>query len=187
MEDKLIVKNIKYKKECGLEMFIDKYGGYIRAILRSKLYNLSLCEDECFDDILMAIWNNINSFDESKGSFKNWVISVSRYKIIDYNRAFLRSNKNIESIDDEGTKHILKDESARTDKRILERELKKEIDDLLSNLKDSDKEIFIKHYLEERSVPSISNDIGIKTEVIYNRLSRGRIKLKKILAHSKLF
>lgn len=76
MEDKLIIKNIKLKKECGLEMFIDKYGGLIKGIVRKKLFDYSQIEDECLDDILLAVWNNIERFDERKGTLRNWVIKL---------------------------------------------------------------------------------------------------------------
>ena len=188
MEDKLIIKNIKRKKECGLEMFIDKYAGFIRAVIRSKLYKFSSYEDECFDDILLAIWNNVDRFDESKGSFKNWVVSVSKYKIIDYNRKQLKNNSLVSSIDMQNIdeKH-LSDANANVERSLLGDEVKKEIDDLLSNLSLRDKDLFIKHYLEEKPVTKISSEVGTKVDVIYNRLSRGRTKLRKILAHSKLF
>jgi len=35
---------------------------------------------------LLAIWDNIDSFDEDKNSFKNWVAAISKYKSIDYQR-----------------------------------------------------------------------------------------------------
>ncbi|MGL5069334.1 MAG: sigma-70 family RNA polymerase sigma factor [Sarcina sp.] len=188
MEDKLIVKNIKRKKECGLEMFIDKYGGLIKAIIRKKLYNYNSNEDECLDDILLAIWDNISRFDESKGSLRNWIISVARYKVIDYNRRYVVNSNKVTSLNtDDGFVREFKDENAIIDKNILSREINKEIDELLGKLSKEDKELFVKHYLEEKSVTSISKEVGVKTDVLYNRLSRGRVKLKSILVKSNLF
>ena len=188
MEDKLIIKNIKRKKECGLEMFIDKYGGFIKAIIRKKLYDYNSSEDECLDDILLGIWDNIERFDESKGSFKNWVMSVSRYKIIDYNRRYISNLNKVTKLDTNyNVGREFKDENASVDKDILNREVNKEINDLLGKLNKGDKELFVKHYLEEKSVISISKEVGVKTEVLYNRLSRGRMKLKNILVKSNLF
>ncbi|MGL4655464.1 MAG: sigma-70 family RNA polymerase sigma factor [Sarcina sp.] len=181
MEDKLIIKNIKRKKECGLEMLIDAYGLFIRTIIRQKLYNLSADEDECLDDVLMCIWNNINSFDEKKNTFKNWVASVTRYKVIDYNRKYLKSRDYIKISSTDNDIENIKDSRAKVDKKLLENELRDEINNLLDNLKLRDKELFIRHYLEEKSVEHISKETGEKTENIYNRLSRGREKLRKIL------
>ncbi|MGL4656545.1 MAG: sigma-70 family RNA polymerase sigma factor [Sarcina sp.] len=188
MEDKLIIKNIKLKKECGLEMFIDKYGGLIKAIIRRKLFDYSFYEDECLDDILLAIWNNVERFDSSKGTLRNWVISVTRYKIIDYNRKYVGEKEKISNLEitDEKVKN-LKAPGEEIDRKILRHELNKEIDELLGTLTKRDKELFIKHYLEEKPVNKISQEVGVHTNILYNRLSRGRKKLKAIMLRSNLF
>ena len=174
MEDKLIIKKIKKRKEQGLEMLVNVYGGYILAIIRQNLYNLSNYEEECMDDVLMAIWNNIESFDESKNTFKNWIASVTRYKSIDYKRRYIRSLEEMEF-----DFNSIKDKQV-IEEGILKEELRKELESLLDNLKPRDKELFIKHYLEDKKVEELSNEMGIKTDVIYNRLSRGRTKLRKL-------
>ncbi|MGL4761084.1 MAG: sigma-70 family RNA polymerase sigma factor [Sarcina sp.] len=181
MEEKLIIKNIKRRKETGLEIFIDSYGMFIRTIIRQKLYNLSACEDECLDDVLMCVWNNIESFDDRKNTFKNWVASVTRYKVIDYNRKYLKSRDYIKYGNEEFNGYEVKDSKALIDTNLLNEELREEIDDLLDNLKPKDKELFIKHYLEDKTVDSLAKETGMKSENIYNRLSRGRNKLRKIL------
>lgn len=188
MEDKLIIKNIKLKKECGLEMFIDKYGGLIKGIVRKKLFDYSQIEDECLDDILLAVWNNIERFDERKGTLRNWVISVSRYKIIDYNRKYISAKDKIVDLElvDDKVKNI-KAPNEEIDREILKHELNKEIDELLGVLTKKDKELFIKHYLEEKPVQKISEEVGVHTNILYNRLSRGRKKLKNMILRSNLF
>ncbi|MGL5575461.1 MAG: sigma-70 family RNA polymerase sigma factor [Sarcina sp.] len=188
MEDRLIIKNIKLKKECGLEMFIDKYGGLIKAIIRKKLFDYSFYEDECLDDILLAIWNNVERFDSGKGTLRNWVISVTRYKIIDYNRKYVGEKEKTSDLEITDDKiQNLKAPSEEVDRKLLRYELNEEIDELLGRLNKTDKELFIKHYLEEKPVHKISEEVGVHTNVLYNRLSRGRKKLKAIMLKSNLF
>lgn len=174
MEDKLIIKKIKRRKEQGIELLVDAYGGYILAIIRQNLYNLSSYEEECMDDVLMAIWDNIDRFDKSKNTFKNWIASVTRYKSIDYKRKYIRSLQ-----EEEFDFNSIKDKQV-VEEDILNEELRQEVESLLDNLKPRDKELFIKHYLEEKNIEELSNEMGVKTDVIYNRLSRGRTKLRKL-------
>ena len=47
-------------------------------------------QDECINDVLLAIWNNINSFDEERSTFKNWIMGIARFKSIDYKRKYLK-------------------------------------------------------------------------------------------------
>ena len=64
-----MIKYIKKKKEKGMELLIDNYRGIITAIVRKHLGVLINYEDECVDDVLMSIWNNIKRFDSSKNTF----------------------------------------------------------------------------------------------------------------------
>ena len=64
---------------------------------------------------------------------------------------------------------------------IIKNDLSEEMTSLLNYLKEADRELFIKHYAEQKDINSISKEMGIKTSALYNRLSRGRSKLRTIL------
>lgn len=181
MEDSLIIKNISKKKEAGLEMLVDKYGGFILGIIRRELYNLSNYEDECMDDVLMAIWNNVDKYNKDKNTFKNWIASVTKYKVIDYKRKYIKTLQE-EPIDINMTK-----ENQHIDSGVLQEELRKEIEIMLDCLKPKDKQLFIKYYLKGRNVDELSEETGMKRDVIYNRLSRGRNKLRNILSVERFY
>lgn len=172
MKDEKIVKFIKKRDERGLELLIDTYGGLITSIIRKHLYNLYDKQEECIDDVLLAVWNNINSFDNSKNSLKNWIAAISQYRSIDYKRKYLKLfNEELDIKQVENNLFI--------DSRIIQEELSDEIEELLIFLKPEDKELFIKRYIEEKSIQELAQETGIKEDVIYNRLSRGRKKLRK--------
>ena len=172
-EDNFIIE-LRKRNEKALDYVIDKYGCIINSIVKKHLYNLQNYQEECINDILMGIWNNIESFDESKNSFKNWVGGISKYKTIDYRRKYLRyiDEKSIDEIE------IRSDEGIFTD--ITKDELDNEIDDLLNNLKPKDKEIFLKLYIEDKEVDVVCKEMNMKRDIIYNRVSRGKNKLRKL-------
>lgn len=175
MEDSLIIKYIKNRKEEGLDMLIDKYSPIIKGVTRKYLFNLREYEEECLNDILLSIWNNIESFDAKKNTFRNWIISVSKYKAIDYKRKYLKELENLE-ID----LNLIRDSrSVETD--ILREELQEDVYALLKNLNHKDREVFIKYYIEELELKKISKVMNIKESTLYNRLSRGRKKLRKLI------
>ena len=62
---------------------------------------------------------------------------------------------------------------------MIEKEINSEVEKMLECLKPQDRELFYKLYVEEKSMKQISCETGIKQEVIYNRLSRGRKKLRR--------
>lgn len=175
MDDRLIIKYIKKRREDGLDMLIDKYSKTIKGVIRKYLSNLKEYEEECLNDIFLSIWNNIDSFDHKKNDFKNWIISVSKYRAIDYKRKYLKE-LNILEID----LNVIEDEN-RVEVDILRDELKDEVYSLLKNLNHKDREVFIKYYIEELELDNISKIMNIKESNIYNRLSRGRKKLRSLM------
>ncbi|MDF2822151.1 MAG: polymerase subunit sigma-70 [Clostridiales bacterium] len=170
MSDEFMIKSIIGQKEEGLKMLIDKYSGLLIAVVRRNLGTLSRYEEECVDDVLFSIWTHIESFDPSKNTFKNWICAIAKYKAIDYLRKYKRD---FLVVDIETTEMLTEDSG------LIECEIQEAIDELLSGLKPEDKEIFIKHYIEQKNVIDISNEMGISTDSIYSRLSRGRKKLRK--------
>ncbi|MEG2787563.1 MAG: sigma-70 family RNA polymerase sigma factor [Romboutsia sp.] len=172
INEKNFITKLRSKNEDALEYVIDNYGWIINSIVKKHLYNLKDYQDECVNDILLGIWNNIDSFDENKNSFKNWVGGISKYKTIDYRRKYLKY------IDVEDIDNIDIKSPDNTHSEITKHELNKELDDLLSNLKPKDKEIFLKLYVQEKEIDIVSEEINLKKDVIYNRISRGKAKLR---------
>jgi len=61
----------------------------------------------------------------------------------------------------------------------LTKELSLETEKMLECLSEEDREIFIKLYFEEKNMDEISCDTGLAKPVLYNRLSRGRKKMRQ--------
>ncbi len=83
MDDKKIISGIKKKDESSLVAFIDKYGAILKASIIKTIGNRDELVIEILNDSLLAIWDNIDSFDENRSSFKNWCAGVAKYKAID--------------------------------------------------------------------------------------------------------
>ncbi|QJA10009.1 sigma-70 family RNA polymerase sigma factor [Romboutsia sp. CE17] len=169
MQDELIIKYIKKKKEKGMELLIDNYRGIITAIVRRHLGVLINYEEECVDDVLLSIWDNIKSFDNSKNSFKNWICAISKYKAIDYKKKYLSK---IEYMDMSETIYYI-------DEQLLKSEIEEEVNDILSHLNESDRTLFKQHYLEGHTLKEIAFKHNISVSNIYNRISRGRKKIRE--------
>lgn len=174
-EDNLVVE-LKKKNPKALDFIVDNYGGLIKAIVKKTLFRFegSGCVDECMNDVFLAIWDNIDKF-YKENSFKSWVAAIAKYKSIDYQRKLIKElhNEDIDELD-------LKDKSV-LDSEILAKENREEMMKLLSNLKEEDKEIFMRRYFQEQSTEDIGKHMGINREAVNNRLSRGRKKLKSII------
>ena len=164
---------IRKKNEKGLIYMTDHYGYIIKAVLRKHLFRLSDKEEECMNDVLWAVWQNIESYDPSKSSFSSWLAGVSRYKAIDCKRKYIKqlSESSLDSFP-----YPVEDRKAEND--LLKVELEEEIEEILSSLSLKDREIFRQVFLEEESIQSVAKRTGMKEATVYQRISRGRSKLR---------
>lgn len=174
MNDRQLVCGILHKDEQALDCLVDRYGGLIKSIVSFHLCDIY--RDECINDILLSIWNNISKYDSAKNSLKNWIGAVCKYKCIDYKRKYYKEqfsqlDENIPS-------------SFSIESNLLKQEIENDIDSLLSALSPEDQVIFRKRYIDNETTEEISHSMNISSSVLYNRLSRGRQKLKKSLLRS---
>lgn len=176
MDDELLIRYLKKKKEKGLEMLIQKYGGLIISIVENRLYNFENYHEECVNDILLGIWDNISSFN-GKGSFKNWICTICKYKTIDYKRKYLitKQIRNIDELD-------IVDSTSSVEDVIIKKELKEELLDIINSLNEKNRELFIKYYFNEEDIKMISSDLNLTSNQIYNRLSKGRKFIRNAFA-----
>lgn len=177
MDNEDLIERLKNQDIMALHEFIDRYGRLVYGVINTGLIqsNEKALRDECFDDILLDVWYNIKSYDTNKGKFTNWLISVCKFNVIDCKRKLGKSYKdcNIDSI-------ILEDE-LNIENDIISNEEKNNIKSSIDKLDKLDREIFLRRYFEQESIDVIAAALHISRESVYNKLSRGRKKLKKIV------
>ena len=62
---------------------------------------------------------------------------------------------------------------------MIEKEISEEVEKMLECLKPLDRELFMKLYVEDKTIEQVSEETGMKKEIIYNRLSRGKNKIRR--------
>ena len=167
------VSCLKKKNQKALEYIIDNYGWIVKSIVAKDLYNLVDYQEECINDVFLGAWENILSFDEDKGTFKNWLAGITKYKTIDYRRKYLKYLQK-ENTDD---LTIISEEGAYEE--LTKYELDEDLDKLLCCLKSEDKDLFMRLYVKDQEIKDVIKETGLKRSVIYNRISRGKRKLRK--------
>ena len=163
-----IVEGIRKKDENSFNKLIDVYGGLIKAIVIRHMSQFREYQEECINDILLSLWQNMKSYDENKNSLKNWIGAVSKYKAIDYKRRYYKNfmyNELDENIPD------TKSETAF--------EIQEEIESILSCLPEKDREIFYRHYIIGEKISDIAKSQKKSPALLFNRMSRGRAKIRK--------
>lgn len=178
--DARLTDGIRSKDESALDGLIEKYGGLIKAIVSRHLGMMPSHIDECVNDILFSVWNNIERFDPGKNSLKNWIGAISKYKCIDYKRKYYKELCAEELSPDTPS-------GKAADAAVIQKETMAEIMSLLSCLNPKDRRLFYRRYILSQPVTEIAEKTGQDSSVLYNRLSRGRRKLKLHLLRSDLY
>lgn len=174
--DEEICSLIEKRNEKGMELLIDEYAPLIKAIVKKHLFNLSQYHEECINDIYLGIWNNIASFNKEMNILKNWIAAISKYKAIDYKRKYL---KTLEYVD---ITEIDLESAFSIEEEVLKDEMEHDVEELLKNLSPLDKQLFIKLFVKEESIKEVSEEFNIKPSVVYNRISRGKTKLRNLFS-----
>lgn len=163
---------MKKRNEKALTFFIDTYGPVMKASIYKVLTFNENIRMEVLNDSILAVWDNIDSFDPKRSSFKNWCAGVARYKAIDALRKEIRHK----SVDFDEVENYLEDESGIN----LD-----ETDEILKILDEKDREIFRKLFIEGYSYDDLAKIYDISKAGLYNRVSRGKKKIRKDIENEK--
>ena len=92
----LLVKRLKNKDVTALDYLYDHYSDALFGIIERTLNNKEAAE-ETLHDVFIKVWNQIEKYDESKGTLFTWMYRIARNQAIDkrrskYFKADLKSN-----------------------------------------------------------------------------------------------
>lgn len=164
---------LRKRKEEGILYVIDAYGALLQSVVRKRLSAFPDKTEECMNDIFLGIWQNIDSFDESKGTFANWACGIARLESIDTLRKISREKSTVSLDDIELTQED--DELLR----IAEHELSEETEAILNCLSPKDQELFRRIYMEEQSPEATGQAMGISRDNVYVRLFRSKQLIRR--------
>lgn len=144
----------------------------IYRYLKINLENAEVAQDLCQDTFLSA-WRNLKSFSENKGgSFQAYLFRIARNKMIDLSRK--KKEVSLEVTGDfESNENILNSLDSEADI--------KSVQDALSDLNETDRQIIVLRYFEELSTAEVAQALEFNEGALRVRLHRILKKLKEKL------
>ncbi|MFD2305844.1 sigma-70 family RNA polymerase sigma factor [Enterococcus termitis] len=166
--EKEVIALLIAKNFLGLEKFIDLFGTDIIKCIRSILNHPKekMYHKEVENEVFYRIWQKIASYDAEKSSLKTWSLTITRNLCLDKKRQIIREQQIIPM---EQLPESFWEEDYFEKENFL---------DLLTYLTDDDQLIFLKYYYYQDSAAEIAKELNMEVTQIYNRLSRGREKLR---------
>lgn len=174
--DKKIIKKIRKKDPKGLDYLINMYGKKVYFLVDKIIGYYGKEEvEECVSDVFFKIWENIDEFDESRGSFSSFIFIKAKYLALDYKRKL--DKKHIYSLEiDENLS-----DNRPLEHELLDKETSREIIEIIKNFKEPDKTYFYHKYFMYYKVDEIAKKFGVTSSSVENRLYRCRLSIKNFL------
>lgn len=163
---------LREHREEGILYVIEAYGSFLHSIVRKRLSLFPDRVEECMNDIFLGIWQNIDSFDENRGSFRNWAAGVARLEAIDALRSLQRQKCLVPLEDVE----LSQEDGALLE--LVEQELSRETEEILDCLSPKDRELFRRIFMEQEEPEEAGAAMGISRNNVYVRISRGKKKIR---------
>jgi RNA polymerase sigma-70 factor (ECF subfamily) len=169
MNDQELIGLIKKKDYSGLEQLIDCYGSSILMTIHRILSAPHEQSDwsDVANEVFYEIWRKIDSYKADKSSFITWILLITRSRAIDRKRKLNKVFKQEDITEYQELKVI---ESPLSEEEFLI---------LIEELSATDQQLFLLYYFYQESPEQIAQQLDIQTSAVYNRLSRGRKRLKK--------
>lgn len=173
--EKNFVEQMKRKNEQALTFVINEYGWVLKTVVKRQMSTLPHLWDDCMNDTLLAVWQNIDSFDPSKSTFPNWLAGVCRFKALTYVRKYIQASK------EELMEQMPEWKDMKAEQDFLKQEYDEAVEEILSCLKEEDAKLFRLIYVEDLSMDEVAQKMKMSKTLIYGRISRGKKQLRQAL------
>ena len=180
MDDNEIITLFFSRNETAIDAVKKKYGAYYRAVINGILDSPE-DREECADDVLMALWNNIPP--QRPENLKGYIcrlarnISISRFR---KNSALMRGKDRVTLAMDELDLAIPSGLSIEDE--LIRKELIEAINDYLRSKDERSRNIFLCRYYYFRKSTEIASDTGMSDSHVRTILSRMRTELKAYIS-----
>src|SRR3989442_13342346 len=94
-QDRRRAAQLKRGDSTAVESLYDRYGRLAYGLAFRILNDRSAAED-AVQDAFLAVWRNASGFDTSRGSLRNWLLSIVRNRAIDRLRGNVRIHREVQ-------------------------------------------------------------------------------------------
>jgi len=173
--DEEIVKRVKDGDTESFGILIERYEGKIKRYAKKFLSNVEDIAD-IVQEIFIKAFTNIRGFDTDK-KFSSWIYRIAHNELVN---VLKRKDKNPLLFFDPDTffPHPIAKETA--DKKVRDKEIRKNLDKCLNKLSPKYRETLFLHYIEELDYGEIADIMRIPISTVGVRLKRGKKLLKSI-------
>jgi RNA polymerase sigma-70 factor (ECF subfamily) len=175
MTDAAALFNLRRGNADALGQLIDRYSGYVGAVIRNIIGQSMTREDveEAASDVFFALWRNASNPEAKHPNplkLRSWLGAVARNAAKNKLRSLT------------GDLPLEEDFVAAADDdphdALAEREELLLVHNAVLGMKRTERDVFLRHYYGCQSVAQIAAELNVSESAVKMRLSRGREKLR---------
>lgn len=183
--DALLVKNYIGGDENALSVLINRHQSKIYGFIYSKLTDRDVADD-VFQDTFIKVIKTLksNSYNE-EGKFLPWVMRIAHNLIVDH----YRKNKKMPMLretEEFSIFNILTDSSPTIEGLIISDAIEKDLQKLILELPDDQKEVLMMRIYQDLSFKEISEITGVSINTALGRMRYAVINMRKIIEKNNI-
>ena len=172
MKDKELLELLRAEPQKGLAAVVERYSAYVLKIARTKLSGLCTNEDieELTSDVFYGFYQHGCKCSFEIRSLRGCLAVIAERRCIDFIGRMMKTGESIpiDDVADTLPGEIPSDDHSR-------------LTEALKMLGEPDTSIFIRKYFLGQRTADIARELHMKPNTVDKRISRGLVRLRKIL------
>ena len=168
-----LLEGLQLHDEQAFSFLYDRYSKALFSIILQVIPQQELAED-VLQEVFIKIWQNIKSYDETKGRLYTWMLNIARNQAIDRTRSKDFNNRSKTT----GLSETVYNPQKAVESKVDDIGLKK----ILSNLPEENRKLLELAYFQGYTQDEISKMLNIPLGTVKTRIRATIIQLRKILS-----
>jgi RNA polymerase sigma factor (sigma-70 family) len=201
-----LAQQLHERNPDALETLIARYSREMYYFIRLVLEGIGVAQDaeECANDLFVAIWQEIETFDVNRGTLRTWLTMRAKYIALDRRRHLSRRQTHILQSADENRQYASSDgggnrkgdgwgyennnrvalpphPEASMEHLLEQSERREELRQALATLPELDRYLIYQRYFKFASTEELAAKTGLTRHAVDTRLWRARKSLREAL------
>ncbi len=172
MDQNELICALRQRSDGALEQLRLHWGPLIRYIIGPILPD-PRDREEALNDVLLRVWDRIDSFDPGQGSWNGWLGTIARNTAIDRARRTPPAHGEL--------KETIPAPRSDPEQALLYRERQQLLRKALNSLPHAEQVLFYRKYYYRQSTAQIAAECGCTVRAVEGRLYRIKQKLRRLL------
>ena len=180
-----LVKSYINGSEIALETLVNRHKLQIFNFINSKINDRDTSEDIFQDTFIKVIRTLKNGLYNEEGKFLPWIMRIAHNLVIDH---FRKSNRipTIENKEEFDIFQFVSDTAPNAENILIEDQILKDIQKLIQELPDDQKEVLIMRLYRDMSFKEIAENTKVSINTALGRMRYAIINLRKLIEDYKI-